>query len=231
MNRRHRGRMLDWRSLGRDLADLVLARSCAGCEAPGSVLCAACWRYLTRGVLARDLPDGTTARASANYLGIGKSVVIAHKEHGWHALTPLLGVLLARAVTCVTADPVLLVPIPPHAHSLARRGTDPLADIVNAATRELKALGQPAGRADVLIRTRDAGASKLLGREERRRAVESSFAITTDGLPQGSTVVIVDDVITTGLTVSEARRTLERGGIAVCGVAAVASTPMHGARR
>jgi len=223
--------MLDWRALLSDLADLVLARSCAGCEASGTVLCPACWAHLTRTVLVRDLPDGTVAHASTDYLGIGKSVVIAHKEHGWNALTPMLGALLARAVTSVTADEVTLVPIPPHAHSLARRGTDPLADIVAEATRALRAVGQPASHAALLHRTRDSGASKLLNREERRLAVESSLALSrSDALVRGR-LVIVDDVITTGITISEARRALEIGGLPVHGTAAIASTPMRGSRR
>ncbi len=223
--------MLDWRALGSDLADLVLARACAGCEAPGGVLCSSCWEHLTRGVLERELPDGTVARAGTDYLGVGKSVIIAHKEHGWHALTPLLGAILARAVTCVTDTPVTLVPIPPHAHSLARRGTDPLADIAKAATRSLRAVGHSASCSALLVRTRDSGASKLLGREERRLAVESSFAVASTRAVRLGSIVIVDDVITTGITITEALRALESGGINVHGIAAVASTPMRGRSR
>ncbi len=223
--------MLDWHTLRTDLADLVLARSCAGCEAPGSVLCAACWAYLTRGVHERQLPDGAVARASTDYLGLGKSVVIAHKEHGWHALTPMLGALLARAVTSVTAETVTLVPVPPHANALARRGTDPLADIVTEATRALRAIGQSASASTLLVRTRDSGPLKVLGREQRRLAIESSFALTDRRMRIRGQIVVVDDVITTGITVTEVRRTLERAGYQVAGIAAVATTPMRGFRR
>ena len=223
--------MFDWRALRTDLADLVLARSCAGCEAPGNVLCAICWAYLTRGVHARELSDGAVAHASTNYLGIGKSVVIAHKEHGWHALTPMLGALLARAVTSVTAETVTLVPVPPHVNALARRGTDPLADIVTEATRALRAIGQSASSASLLLRTRDSGAMKLLGREQRRLAIESSFALTDRPMCIRGQIVVVDDVSTTGITVTEVRRTLERAGWQVAGIAAVATTPMRGSRR
>ena len=222
--------MLDWRALGSDLADLVLARSCAGCEAPGSVLCESCWAYLTRGVVERDLPDGGTAFASTDYLGIGKSVVIAHKEHGWHSLTPMLGTLLARAVTSTSAEPVTLVPIPPHAHAIARRGTDPLADIVTHAVRALLDIGQSACRASLLTRARDTGTVKMLGREQRRVAVESSFTITTHVPKTHGRIVVVDDVITTGITITEAKRTLALGGFVVHGTASVASTPMRGSR-
>jgi len=223
--------MIDWHGLRADIADLVLARACAGCDDPGSVLCAACWSHLTRGMVDHDLPDGSTAVAATQYLGIGKSIVIAHKEHGWHALTPMLGTLLARAVTAVTAEPVTLVPIPSHAHSLARRGTDPLADIVGHAARALRLIGQPASRAPLLMRTRDTGALKELGREQRRQAVKSSFALSRCPVRGLGQVIVVDDVITTGTTIAEAQRALELGGVDVRGAAAVASTPLLGGRR
>lgn len=222
--------MLTWRSLGNDLADLVLARACAGCERPGGVLCAACWAHLTTGIIERELPDGGAARAGTDYLGVGKSVVIAHKEHGWQALTPFLGAVLARAITSLTSEPVTLVPIPPHAHALTRRGTDPLADTVQAAVRALRAVGHPAGHASLLRRTRDSASSKRLNRADRRRAVELSFALAARPRQECGAVVIVDDVITTGITIAEARQALECAGIRVHGAAAVASTPLRGGR-
>lgn len=223
--------MLDWRSLRTDLADLVLARTCAGCESPGTLLCEICWVHLTRGLIEHDLPDGEVALASTTYLGVGRSVIIAHKEHGCHALTPVLGILLARAVTSLTADPVTLVPIPPHAHSLAVRGTDPLADIVGAAVRSLRSIGQPAAREPLLARVREGGSVKKLDRAARRESIESSFVVASRRRQHKGHLIVVDDVITTGTTITEARRALERGGIAVLGAAAVASTPLLSANR
>lgn len=223
--------MLDWRALREDLADLVLARTCAGCESPGTVLCSACWSALTRGLVDHELPDGTHALAGMQYRGIGKSVVLAHKEHGWNALTPMLGILLARAITAVTESPVALVPIPPHADSLARRGTDPLADIVDAAIRSLRAIGQPAARVPMLHRARDQGSLKVLGRQARREAVAFSFTVSPRRTRVRGSIVIVDDVITTGTTCAEARRALEFVGLSICGTAAVASTPLRAGLR
>ena len=223
--------MLDWRSLRTDLADLVLARTCAGCESPGTLLCEICWAHLTRGPIEHDVPDGGVALASTTYLGVGRSVIIAHKEHGCHALTPVLGILLARAVTSLTAEPVRLVPIPPHAHSLAVRGTDPLADVVGATVRCLRSIGQQAVREPLLARVREGGSVKKLDRAARRESIESSFVIALRRRPHLGHLIVVDDVITTGATITEARRALERGGLTVLGAAAVASTPLLSANR
>ena len=219
--------MLDWRSLRTDLTDLVLARTCAGCESPGTIVCEICWAHLTRGPIEHALPDGTSALASTPYLGVGRSMIIAHKEHGCHALTPMLGILLAQAVTSLTAKPVALVPIPPHAHSLAVRGTDPLADVVGAAVRSLRSIGQPATREQLLMRAREGGSVKTLDRVARRTSIEFSFAVASSRRSPEGQIVIVDDVITTGTTITEARRALEMGGLAVSGAAAVASTPLR----
>lgn len=222
--------MPNWRSLRDDLADLVLARACAGCETAGTVLCASCWTWLTHEPRAIALPDGTWAQASAAYTGIGRDVVLAHKERGWHALTPMLGILLARAVTTITDQPVVLVPIPPHSASLALRGTDPLADITRAAVRGLHSIGQHATHAELLVRAHDHGALKELDRHSRARAVRSAFAVNPRRRRLLGAIVVVDDVITTGSTLVEARQALVSGGIKVTGAAAVASTPLHHGR-
>lgn len=223
--------MPNWRALRDDLADLVLARSCAGCECAGTVLCHACWSWLTREPRAVALPDGTSAWASAAYSGIGRSVILAHKERGWHALTPMLGILLARAITMITDQPVSIISIPPHARSITRRGTDPLADIVNAAVRSLHSIGQPAAHTTLLVRARDHGALKELDRASRARAVHSAFAVKPSARGAHGALVVVDDVITTGITLVEARQALAAGGLTVTGAAAVASTPLrHGSR-
>ena len=204
----------------------MLARACAGCESPGTLLCEICWAYLTRGPIEHDLPDGASALASTSYLGVGRSVIIAHKEHGCHALTPLLGILLARAVTSLTAEPVTLVPIPPHAHSLAVRGTDSLADIVGAAVQCLRSIGQQAALEPLLARARESVSVKKLDRAARRESIEFSFVVASRRREPRGHLIVVDDVITTGTTISEGRRALTRGGLAVLGAAAVASTPL-----
>lgn len=190
-------------------------------------MCAACWTHLNRSILVRDLPDGSVAHAATEYLGIGKSVVIAQKEHGWNALTPMLGILLARAVTSITDEAVSLVPIPPHSDSLARRGTDPLADIVSSAVRALRSIGQSAAVERSLVRARDAGSMKLLGRDQRAIAVRSSFRVEQVSVLAGHRRILVDDVVTTGMTMSEARRTLAEGGMPAETTACVASTPLR----
>jgi len=56
------------------------------------------------------------------------------------------------------------------------------------------------------------------------RCRSGSARLPGAGAAQRPTVIVVDDVITTGATLREAQRALERAGVPVTGVAAVAAT-------
>ncbi|HEY5187326.1 MAG TPA: phosphoribosyltransferase family protein [Actinomycetes bacterium] len=97
-------RLLD---LGEALIDLVLPRTCAGCQTPGAQLCPACLRWLRAGPFRK--PGGTWA--AARYEVPVRAAVLAHKEHGRRGLVAPLGDALAAAVLAavrglarVTAD-------------------------------------------------------------------------------------------------------------------------------
>jgi predicted amidophosphoribosyltransferase len=97
--------------------------------------------------------------------------------------------------------------------------------------RCLRSIGQAAARESLLARAREGGSVKKLDRAARRESIESSFAVVSRRPQHGGHLIVVDDVITTGTTITEARRALERGGLAVLGAAAVASTPLLIAKR
>ena len=115
------------------------------------------------------------------------------------------------------------------AATVRTRGHDPLLRITKAAVRSLRRQG---------IDARTAGALRVVGRPddqaglsaERRTAnldgvfgVRSRWAETLIDQP----VLLVDDVITTGSTLTEACRALETGGIPVLGCAVLAATRRH----
>jgi predicted amidophosphoribosyltransferase len=97
--------------------------------------------------------------------------------------------------------------------------------------RCLRSIGQPAAREPLLARTREGVSMKKLDRAARRESIESSFVVASRWRPHLGHLIVVDDVITTGTTITEARRALERGGLTVLGAAAVASTPLLTAKR
>jgi ComF family protein len=117
-----------------------------------------------------------------------------------------LGRLLARAVaeadargTFVEAAPArVIVPVPLHSRRLAERGFNHAALLAAAVARSVHA--PLAARA--LERTRDTYQQATLTRRERVANVAGAFRVRTPDTVRGASVVLVDDVRTTGATLA-----------------------------
>ena len=210
--------------------DLVLSRTCVGCQALGTTLCPTCWAGMTNQAGLHPLRTCWPVATGAWYQDQTKAAIIAHKEQGVRSLTAPLGTLLASAITTLTSGPTLLVTIPPHASSIHTRGADTTLLIANRAAQVLSNTAQPARVQHLLRRGLDNG--KHVGRSaaQRRTAIVGSFEVRQRQLAKlpnftGFRIIVVDDVITTGATTLEAVHTLEAAGVQVAGVAAVAGTP------
>jgi predicted amidophosphoribosyltransferase len=217
------------------LADLVLPRTCAGCGRPDAVLCRWCARHLAAPHLAtpRRFPDGFPPTVAAGaYAGPVRSAVLAFKEHGRAELARPLGVALALAVVAVTRAvpgrrPVLLVPVSSSRAALRARGRDHVRELTRAAAGELRAAGFPVTVAGLLRRRGRVRDSAGLTAGQRRANLAGSFALA-GGPPSGALLVLVDDVVTSGATLTEAAGVLgsatRRGDPPVL-AAVVAATP------
>jgi len=104
--------------------------------------------------------------------------------------------------------PDCLVPVPMHRRKKAERGYDQAALLA----RELGRRTGVAVREDLLIRTRYTRASKKLGRSSRRKNLRGVFAVS-DRTAIPHTVVLIDDIYTSGATMDEAASALKRAGI------------------
>ncbi len=225
----------------RDAArDLLLGGSCCACGRPGRVLCPSCRSALPEGgrpAWPTPVPPGlATPWAAGDYADALRSIVLAHKERGMLALTPVLGRLLAGVVgVAVRLElPVLLVPVPSRAAAVRARGRDPTRALVLEAAARLRRAGLESACVE-LLRLR-AGVVDQAGLDARRRAdnLDRSMWVPPAGLrraargaARGSSpvrVVVCDDVLTTGATAREAQRALEAVGLRVAAVATVAAT-------
>lgn len=211
------GRVPGWQAL----ADLVLPRTCAGCGVPGELICGRCRRWLAAPRLAqpRRHPAGFPPTVAAGpYAGPVRPVVLAFKEHGRAELAAPLGMALALAVTGVLAgltappgqQPVVLVPVPSSAAAVQRRGRDHVAELARAASVELGAAGVPARPGALLHRRRGTRDSAGLDAAARRANLAGRFVYRRPrgGLSPDALLVLVDDVVTSGATLTEAARAL-----------------------
>jgi predicted amidophosphoribosyltransferase len=156
--------------------------------------------------------------------------VLAHKERSALGLVHPLGRCVADVVTSLSpTDRVVLVPVPSHPSVVRTRGHDPVLRIVRRAARVLRSRGTPtAVRRPLGVVGRPEDQAGLSG-DERRANLAGRFR----GRParietSAATVLLVDDVITTGATLREAQRALAEAGWRMDGAVTVAATRRTG---
>ena len=179
------------------LLDLLFPPRCVSCAAPGSWWCDECSR---RVVPVGPVPapgnglDGLLA--AAVHRDPVTHLVKALKYRHTKAVAPIMAAYLQPLVADCRPDGSLLVPVPLHPRRLRQRGHNQSALLTEALS---ESTGLPMSTA--LIRTRYTQTQTGLGRAERRRNVRRAFDWTGAAL-SGKTVVLVDDVYTTGATLA-----------------------------
>ncbi len=147
------------------------------------------------------------------------------KFRGQLALAPLFGDLLLQAMRQLprAAWPSMLAPVPLGRRRLAERGFNQALEIGRTLAR---GLGLPL-RARLLERCRDTAPQTLLAPGERRANLRLAFEVppASRGLVGGQHVGIIDDVVTTGVTLDEIAATLKRAGASRVTCLAFARTP------
>ena len=215
--------------------DLVHGGSCVACGRPGRPLCRPCAATLpTRGASVRPqpCPPGLApAYAAGEYADPLRALVIAHKERQVFALAKPLGRVLAGVLAPHVRDGrVLLVPVPSRPATVRARGHDPLLRLVRAAAATCRAEGADVAVVPLLRQRLRVADQAGLGARDRAANLRDSLAlapraraaVVREGRPVS--VVLCDDVLTTGATAREAQRALEDAGLAVRAIACGAAT-------
>ncbi len=210
------------RDAARDALSVVFPVWCVGCERAGVAVCPRCAEQLRAVPVRRRLGDTEAEVVSAlRFEGIAARAVRALKEEGCTGLARPLGYALRQAVDLLLevrgvqggASEVAVVTVPSSRAAVRRRGYVPVELLARRA-------GLAAERS---LRLRHPVADQRgLGREARRSNVAGAFRVSW---ASGRPIVVVDDVVTTGATLSEAVRALRDAGADVIGAATVAATP------
>lgn len=158
------------------------------------------------------------------------AVIRALKFRRLDFLAPHLGSSLAEALQTAWAgtrtgppDELVVVPVPLHWHRRFTRGYDQAQLIARAVAARLDL---PLAR--LLRRNRATPPQSSLERPERRRNLDGAFRCRRPRRVAGRSVLLVDDVVTTGATLDAAARALRRAGAAYVLAAAAARTPFPG---
>ena len=208
------------------ILDLAFPARCAGCGREGPPICGDCLPALDARLdrpagiaigLPSEVPPGILQLEwCAPFGGIVRTALHQLKYGAETRLAVPLGAAIARRWARVAAGGDVLIPVPVHADRARQRGYDQAELIARAAARDL---GLPC--APILERARATVAQFDLDRATRATNVRGAFRLKPRlGDPSadaasplaGRWVVLVDDVATTGATLSACAAPLVAAG-------------------
>ena len=203
------------------LLDLVLPPRCPGCGREGAVICDACAAHIRRRIGEPfGVPIGLPSRQPAGIVqiewccafnGPARAAVHALKYEGELRLVkPLAEVMAARwRAAAIGGDLLAFVPV--HVAKRRQRGFDQAELLARAIGRMLKMPVAPA-----VQRASRTAAQHKLGRQARATNVGGAFVVSDANRARvrGKWIVLIDDVVTTGATLSGCAAALYEVGAA-----------------
>lgn len=130
------------------------------------------------------------------------------------------------------SDELLIVPVPSARRAVRERGYDPMLAIARQAVRQLRRSGRKVRLVRPLKLSRRVADQTELGASERMANLAGAFTVPPRrrATIAGRTVVLVDDLMTTGATLHAVTSALREAGARVSAAAVVAATPRDSSR-
>jgi ComF family protein len=217
--------------------DTLFPARCAACrEAVGvhGALCSVCWgdiHFITDplchrcglpfehimgemalcGHCMKQPPAFAEARAVFRYDGSSRAQVLALKYYDKTQLAPVFGQWLARMGKPYAAKVQAILPVPLHYWRLLGRRYNQAALLAHALSDQT---GLPV-LADALLRTRATRTQAGLTKKGREDNVRGAFKVASRKRARlkGASVLLIDDVMTTGATLNACARALHDAGV------------------
>jgi ComF family protein len=201
------------RTLFTQLLDFIYPPCCVHCNRVGDLLCNHCQNRIKPAPiqLKGELPH------IAGYTTIGvhhsalRSAIHALKYGGVGRLGEILGGLLSVNIIQHAWKVEVVVPVPLHAERLKERGYNQAQLIAQEIANQLVIPLE----ANALIKTRNTQSQVTLLASERLQNVEGAFEVSPDikGKLSQKSVLLIDDVFTTGATLSSCAHVLLEAGV------------------
>ncbi|MEK7595996.1 MAG: ComF family protein [Patescibacteria group bacterium] len=214
-------------SLFNEILDLIFPKKCFGCGRSGELFCGHCFDSLDfpeiRCFACRQDGAGLCVQCAssfnlknlrvfwaADYKNPAiKKMIRAFKYRQAGALAETLGEILSQRAEKFLIQNSLVIPVPLAAKKQRERG-------FNQAALLGQYLAKKNGLAfdsEILLKIRSTAPQvRTAGRGERLKNLKESFIVSDPQKIQSKTVILVDDVLTTGATIMECARVIQKAG-------------------
>ena len=193
-----------------ELSQLLFPTRCYGCNAIGLSICSSCRREWHPHFYTTHV-QGIKVHSAVIYSPTASRIIMAAKERGLKGADELIVDAIVHVLDKANFDTfnVRLVPIPSSAPNRRRRGRSFIPEICKQVSAITSIPVIPA-----LTINRAVKDQSSLSAKARLTNMRGAFSISTNTHPRGD-LILIDDVVTTGATVSEAARALNSQGFHV----------------
>ena len=211
------------KQFGNALIDLLFPPSCVHCGRVDSGFCETCYNNLMHIPIidyTTTTESGIVVASTGEHRGILQSAVQALKYHNQAQLGIPLGQRLAIALQRLNWTIDTIIPVPLHTSRYRERGYNQAQEIANTIAEVLHLPCEP----NAIERTRITQSQVGLNREERLSNLNDAFTAHEEFV-SGKVLLLVDDVQTTGTTISMcAEAAMQADAAEVYGITVTAAT-------
>ncbi len=193
------------------LLDYFWPQFCLNCRREGSLCCTDCLAKLE--LLPIDYhpwPEQINFSFDHCYVCLSYSdpliekLIKNFKYHYLKNLSFILADILTRQIARLNLPEAIITNIPLHIRKKKKRGFDQTEILAKLVAKNLNWPYQP-----LLKRIKNTATQAELAKADRKENVQNAFALNTDYDLKNKTIILIDDVATTGSTLNEAARILK----------------------
>ena len=166
---------------------------------PGMAVCAKC---------LKSPPYFRQAEAVLKYNAVSKKLILAFKHSDHIELNELFAKWISQNSSEIIKRNDVLIPVPLHRRRLIKRKYNQSALLAQKLAKKYGKIYDPL----TLIRTKSTRSQGHLSPKKREKNVLGAFQVKRSQMVQGKSVLLIDDVFTTGATVNECSKILIKSG-------------------
>src|SRR3989344_7838389 len=198
--------------------DLFFPKQCVRCKISGYYFCPKCIGTIALPLNNQKLPDFVYPAKSYKDPHIKKAIWILKYKKRFDIANDLANFIYDKMIedlsdlkTFTNFHSPLLVPIPIHKKTLRKRGFNQSEKLAHAVCKIDAGINFTLS--DLLEKTKHTGhQARTKSKNERLKNLTNSFSVKKGVSVVGKNIILIDDVITTGATLTEAKRILKLAG-------------------